>query len=132
VVAVFQPHLYSRTRLFAAEFGHALAAADVVLVTDVYAAREDPQPGVDGGLVVAAARAARPGLDCAYVPDRRDLAKHVAATVRPGDLVLSLGAGDITTLADELVELLPAAPDPAAGGGAAPGVTGPAPDGAAS
>jgi UDP-N-acetylmuramate--alanine ligase len=133
VVAVFQPHLYSRTRLFAAEFGRALAAADVVLVTDVYAAREDPQPGVDGGLVVAAARAARPGLDCAYVPDRRDLAKHVAATVRPGDLVLTLGAGDITTLADELVELLPAAPDPAAAGGAAaPGVSGPAPDGAAS
>jgi UDP-N-acetylmuramate--alanine ligase len=132
VVAVFQPHLYSRTRLFAAEFGRALAAADVVLVTDVYAAREDPQPGVDGGLVVAAARAARPGLDCAYVPDRRDLAKHVAATVRPGDLVLTLGAGDITTLADELVELLPAVPDPAAGGAAAPGVTGPAPDGAAS
>jgi UDP-N-acetylmuramate--alanine ligase len=106
VVAVFQPHLYSRTRLFAAELGQALAAADVVLVTDVYAAREEPEPGVDGGLVAAAARRARPGLDCAYVPDRRDLAKHVAATVRPGDLVLTLGAGDITTLADEVRDLL--------------------------
>jgi UDP-N-acetylmuramate--alanine ligase len=118
VVAVFQPHLYSRTRLFAAEFGRALAAADVVLVTDVYAAREDPEPGVDGALVVAAARAARPALDCAYVPDRHDLAKHVAATMRPGDLVITLGAGDITTLADELVELLAAAPEEAPGGGA--------------
>jgi UDP-N-acetylmuramate--alanine ligase len=106
VVAVFQPHLYSRTRLFAEEFGSALAAADVVLVADVYAAREEPQPGVDGGLVAAAARRARPDLDCAYVPDRRALAKHVAAAVRPGDLVLTLGAGDVTTLADELVDLL--------------------------
>ncbi len=111
VVAVFQPHLYSRTRLFAREFGDALAAADVVLVTDVYAAREEPQPGVDGGLVAAAARQARPGLDCAYVPDRRDLAKHVAATVRPGDLVVTLGAGDITTLPDELADLLPGSPE---------------------
>jgi UDP-N-acetylmuramate--alanine ligase len=119
VVAVFQPHLYSRTRLFAAEFGRALAAADVVLVTDVYAAREEPEPGVDGALVVAAARAARPGLDCAYVPDRHDLAKHVAATMRPGDLVITLGAGDITTLADELVGLLPDdAGGPGTGGGA--------------
>jgi UDP-N-acetylmuramate--alanine ligase len=68
--------------------------------------------------VVAAARAARPALDCAYVPDRHDLAKHVAATMRPGDLVITLGAGDITTLADELVELLAAAPEEATGGGA--------------
>jgi UDP-N-acetylmuramate--alanine ligase len=118
VVAVFQPHLYSRTRLFARELGDALAAADVVLVTDVYAAREEPQPGVDGGLVAAAARQARPGLDCAYVPDRRDLAKHVAATVRPGDLVLTLGAGDITTLADEVVELLTAGGSGGSGSGA--------------
>jgi UDP-N-acetylmuramate--alanine ligase len=121
VVAVFQPHLYSRTRLFARELGEALAAADVVLVTDVYAAREEPQPGVDGGLVAAAARQARPGLDCAYVPDRRDLAKHVAAAVRPGDLVVTLGAGDITTLPDELADLLP-------GGREAPDGHGPVPD----
>ncbi len=107
VVAVFQPHLYSRTRAFAPELGRALAAADVVLVTDVYAAREDPQPGVDGALVVAAALEARPSLDCAYVPDRNQLAKHVASVVQAGDLLLTLGAGDITTLADEVVELLP-------------------------
>jgi UDP-N-acetylmuramate--alanine ligase len=112
VVAVFQPHLYSRTRALARELGQALAAADVVLVTDVYAAREDPQPGVDGALVAAAALEARPSLDCAYVPDRQELAKQVAAVVQAGDLLLTLGAGDITTLADEVAELLPAGPVP--------------------
>ena len=106
VVAVFQPHLYSRTRLFAAEFGRALAAADLVVVTDVYAAREDPEPGVDGALVAGAARRARPDLDCVYEPDRAALATRVAALAQPGDLVLTLGAGDITTLADELAPLL--------------------------
>ena len=106
VVAVFQPHLYSRTRLFATELGRALAAADLVVVTDVYAAREDPEPGVDGALVAGAARSARPDLDCVYEPDRAALAGRVARLVQPGDLVLTLGAGDITTLADELAPLL--------------------------
>jgi UDP-N-acetylmuramate--alanine ligase len=113
VVAVFQPHLYSRTRLFAAEFGRALAAgADLAVVTDVYAAREDPEPGVDGARVAAAARAARPDLDCVYEPDRGALAARVAALVEPGDLVLTLGAGDITTLPDELTPLLGGGGDP--------------------
>src|SRR5215204_7300052 len=107
LVAVFQPHLYSRTRLFAAEFGRALAAADLVVVTDVYAAREDPEPGIDGALVAGAARHARPDLDCVYEPDRAALAARVGCLVQPGDLVLTLGAGDITTLADELAPLLP-------------------------
>jgi UDP-N-acetylmuramate--alanine ligase len=107
VVAVFQPHLYSRTRLFADEFGRALAGgADLAVVTDVYAAREDPEPGVDGALVAGAARRARPDLDCVYEPDRAALAARVAALVQPGDLVLTLGAGDITDLADELEPLL--------------------------
>jgi hypothetical protein len=75
-------------------------------VTDVYAAREDPEPGVDGALVAVAARRARPDLDCVYEPDRAALAARVAALVQPGDLVLTLGAGDITTLADELAPLL--------------------------
>jgi UDP-N-acetylmuramate--alanine ligase len=107
VVAVFQPHLYSRTRLFADEFGRALAGgADLAVVTDVYAAREDPEPGVDGALVAGAAKGVRPDLDCVYEPDRAALAARVASLVQPGDLVLTLGAGDITTLADELVPLL--------------------------
>ncbi len=108
VVAVFQPHRYSRTRAFAAEFGRVLAGADVVVVTDVYGAGELPEPGVDGLGVADAAAAARPGLDCHYVADRGKLAGRVAALLRPGDLLLSLGAGDITTLADELVGLLAA------------------------
>jgi UDP-N-acetylmuramate--alanine ligase len=112
VVAVFQPHLYSRTRLFAAEFGRALAAADLVVVTDVYAAREDPEPGVDGALVASAARHARPDLDCRYEPDRAALAPRVATLLQPGDLVLTLGAGDITTLPDELTPLLPGSGGP--------------------
>jgi UDP-N-acetylmuramate--alanine ligase len=80
----------------------------VAVVTDVYAAGEDPEAGVDGMLVASAASAARPDLDCVYVADRGELAKQVAALVRPGDLVLTLGAGDITNLADELAPLLPA------------------------
>jgi len=120
VVAVFQPHLYSRTRLFATELGRALAAADLVVVTDVYAAREDPEPGVDGALVATAARHARPDLDCRYAPDRATLAPRVATLLQPGDLVLTLGAGDITTLPDELAPLLGGggAMDSRGGGGA--------------
>jgi UDP-N-acetylmuramate--alanine ligase len=111
VVVVFQPHLYSRTRLFADDFGRALAGgADLVVVTDVYAAREDPEPGVTGALVAEAARRARPDLDCVYEPDRAALAARVASLVEPGDLVLTVGAGDITTLADELTPLLGESP----------------------
>jgi UDP-N-acetylmuramate--alanine ligase len=90
------------------------------VVTDIYAAREDPEPGIDGALVANAARHARPDLDCVYEPDRPALAARVASLVEPGDLVLTLGAGDITTLADELAPLL----GPPGRGGA---VDGPAP-----
>ena len=107
VIAVFQPHRYSRTKALARELGEALTTADVAVVTDVYSAGEDPEPGVDGAMVAAAATAARPDLDLVYEPDRGELAKQVAALVRPGDLVLTLGAGDITNLADELAALLP-------------------------
>jgi UDP-N-acetylmuramate--alanine ligase len=107
VIAVFQPHRYSRTKALATELGEALTSADVAVVTDVYSAGEDAEPGVDGTLVATAASAARPDLDLVYVPDRGELAKQVAALVRPGDLVLTLGAGDITNLADELAALLP-------------------------
>jgi UDP-N-acetylmuramate--alanine ligase len=123
VVAVFQPHLYSRTRLFADEFGRVLAdGADLVVVTDVYAAREDPEPGVDGALVAAAVRRARPDRRCRYAPDRAGLAALVADLLEPGDLLLTLGAGDITTLADEVVPLLGTGAPP--GPGAAPPATG--------
>ena len=102
--AVFQPHLFSRTERFAGEFGRALALADKVVVTDVYGAREDPVPGVTGELVAEAARVA--GATVHYVPHRVDLARFLAPRVQPGDLVLSLGAGDITLLHTELAALL--------------------------
>ncbi|HJQ76974.1 MAG TPA: UDP-N-acetylmuramate--L-alanine ligase [Acidimicrobiia bacterium] len=102
--AVFQPHLYSRTERFSKEFGQALAAADVVVVTDVFGAREEPVPGITGELVANAARAA--GAEVHYVPHRFELADFLADRVTRGDLVLSLGAGDITLLHGELAPKL--------------------------
>ncbi|KAE8762141.1 UDP-N-acetylmuramate--L-alanine ligase [Georgenia thermotolerans] len=103
VLAVFQPHLYSRTQNFAAQFADALALADEAVVTDVYAAREDPVPGVDGALITAAAPA---GARERYVADRLDAARAVADLARPGDLVLTLGAGDVTELGPVILEHL--------------------------
>ncbi|MGD2103452.1 MAG: UDP-N-acetylmuramate--L-alanine ligase [Acidimicrobiia bacterium] len=105
--AVFQPHLYTRTERFSAEFGAALANADVVVVTDVFGARETPVPGVTGELVAEAARAS--GAEVHYIPHRFDLAAYIAPRVEAGDLVLSLGAGDITLLHTELAPILDAA-----------------------
>jgi UDP-N-acetylmuramate--alanine ligase len=102
--AVFQPHLFSRTERFAADFGRALAEADVVVVTDVYGAREEPVPGVTGELVADAAREV--GATVHYVPHRADLAHYLALLVAPGDLVVSMGAGDITLLHTELAPML--------------------------
>ncbi len=103
VVAVFQPHRYGRTAELGAELGRALAGADVVVVTDVYGAGEAPVPGVSGRLVADAARAADPALSVTYVPSRSDLRDSVAELLRPGDLCLTLGAGDLTTMPDELL-----------------------------
>jgi UDP-N-acetylmuramate--alanine ligase len=93
VIAVFQPHLYSRTRIFAAEFGAALGLADEAVVLDVYPAREDPEPGVTGALVADMV----PG-GSQYVPLAADVPRAVATIVKPGDLVLTMGAGDVTRL----------------------------------
>ena len=91
-------------RIFAEEFGRALAAADLVVLTDVYPAREEPEPGVTGELVVDAARAA--GADVRYVPDKTGLPAALADLVRGGDLVMTLGAGDITRVGPALLERL--------------------------
>jgi UDP-N-acetylmuramate--alanine ligase len=104
VVAVFQPHRFSRTAEHAAGFGAALATADRVVLTEVYAAGEAPVPGVNGRLVADAARAA--GASVAFVPRRSDLAGVVAAEARAGDLILLMGAGDITLVAEELAGVL--------------------------
>ncbi len=105
VVAVFQPHLYSRTAAHADDFGTALAKAPAVVVLDVYGAREEPMPGVDGRLVSDAARRAGAAL-VLDAPERADAARVVAGIVKPGDLVVCMGAGDITDLPDELLREL--------------------------
>ena len=102
VIAVFQPHLFSRTRIFAAEFGAALGQADEALVLDVYAAREDPEPGVTGMLVAAAV----PGGRAQFLPDRADVPAAVAGIAKPGDLVLTMGAGDVTALGQVILTAL--------------------------
>jgi UDP-N-acetylmuramate--alanine ligase len=99
VLAAFQPHLFSRTRIFAAEFGAALGLADEAFVLDVYPAREDPEPGVTGLLVAEKV----PGGRAHFIPDRGDLPAAVAAAARPGDLVLTMGAGDVTALGPLIV-----------------------------
>jgi UDP-N-acetylmuramate--alanine ligase len=104
LVAVFQPHLFSRTAAHGSAMGKALAAADVVVVTDVYAAREAPIPGVSGRMVADAARAE--GGEVHWVPSRAELATEVAALAKQGDVVLTLGAGDITAAAREIGALL--------------------------
>lgn len=105
VVAAFQPHLFSRTRDFAAEFGRALALADVVWVTDVFPAREAPIPGVNGKLVAAAARDGGAG-DVRYHADVLTLPAALAESLRPGDVLITLGAGSIETVGQDVLERL--------------------------
>jgi UDP-N-acetylmuramate--alanine ligase len=104
VVAVFQPHLFSRTRIFATEFGKALGAADEVIVMDVYAAREDPEPGVTGALVAAAVPL--PAELVTFEPSWSAVPSVVAERLRPGDVVFTFGAGDVTLVGPEILELL--------------------------
>ncbi len=107
LVAVFQPHLYSRTIAHGEAMGRALAAADLVFVTEIYAAREQPVPGVSGRQVAEAA--ARAGADARFEAVRADVGRRVHEALEPGDVVLTLGAGDITRVAPELVRWLSAA-----------------------
>ena len=95
VLVLFQPHLFSRTRHLARELGAALAAADVVCVSDVYAAREEAVDGVTGKLVVDALAEIRPGMPVGWTPALADGARFVARRARPGDVVLTVGAGDV-------------------------------------
>jgi UDP-N-acetylmuramate--alanine ligase len=100
-VVVFQPHLYSRTKAFAREFGAALDAADLVFVLDVYAAREQPMAGVSGASI-----AEHVSVPVTYVPDFSAVAERVADAVRPGDVVVTMGAGDVTMLGKEILAAL--------------------------
>jgi D-alanine--D-alanine ligase len=101
LVVVFQPHLYSRTQPLVGEFARALSRADVVVLTDIYPARESPIPGVSSLRIVESVTA-----PCHYVPQRRLLPRFVAGMVRPGDLVVGMGAGDISEFAPEFLQEL--------------------------
>jgi UDP-N-acetylmuramate--alanine ligase len=104
VVVAFQPHLVSRTRIFGPAMGRALAAADEVVVMDVYVAREDPEPGVNGQLV--ASNVPLPTEHVHFEPSWSSTPTAVVERARPGDLVLTLGAGDVTLVGPEVLELL--------------------------
>jgi UDP-N-acetylmuramate--alanine ligase len=104
LLAAFQPHLFSRTQHFAREFGAALGKADEVVVLEVYGAREDPVPGVSGQLVADAVPLSADRVR--FAPYAADAAAHLAAVAKPGDLIVTLGAGDITLLGPQVLSLL--------------------------
>jgi UDP-N-acetylmuramate--alanine ligase len=106
VLVLFQPHLYSRTRHLAHEFGRSLAAADVVAVADIYAAREEPLDGVTGKLVVDAVSDARPGARIAWTPAAVDGARWLAGLARSGDVVVTVGAGDVDACVPTILDAL--------------------------
>jgi UDP-N-acetylmuramate--alanine ligase len=109
LLVLFQPHLYSRTRHAVRELAAALAGADVAAVSDVYAAREQPLAGVDGKLVVDALSELRPGMEVGWTPALPDGARFLARRARAGDLVLTVGAGDVDRAGPLVLELIGAA-----------------------
>jgi UDP-N-acetylmuramate--alanine ligase len=106
VVCVFQPHRFTRTAALWREFGSSFDPADIVIVMDVYGAGERPQPGVTGKLIVDAVLEHRPWKRVAWLPRREDVVSYLATDLRPDDLCLTLGAGDITSLASDMLQRL--------------------------
>jgi UDP-N-acetylmuramate--alanine ligase len=106
VIAVFQPHRYSRTRALYREFGDSFAAADAVLITEVYGAGELPQPGVNGKLVVDAICETRGHPEVYYIPQQDAIPRVLGEISERGDLVLTLGAGDISQVGESLLDVL--------------------------
>jgi len=103
VIAVFQPHRYSRTQALHEDFGASFGDADRIVITDVYGAGEQPVPGVTGKLISDAICAHLPGRAVAYLPHHGELVAYLRASSRPGDALLTLGAGDISALGEELL-----------------------------
>ena len=105
VVAVFQPHLFSRTRLFCSQFAESLLAADSVVLTEIFPSREQPVPGVSASSIVDVIEADRPGL-ASFIPDKQDIPRRLAPELREGDMVVFMGAGDIRSAGEALLEEL--------------------------
>ncbi|MFF0780481.1 UDP-N-acetylmuramate--L-alanine ligase [Streptomyces sp. NPDC003720] len=104
ILVVFQPHLFSRTQELGKEMGQSLTLADASVVLDIYPAREDPIPGVTSELIIEAARAA--GADVTAVHDKAEIPAVIAGMAKPGDLVLTMGAGDVTDLGPKILDRL--------------------------
>jgi len=103
VVVIFQPHRYTRTHRLWRDFAGAFDAADLLILTDIYSSGETPIPGVTGRLVLRSVLDASPALSVMYLPHRSDLVREVPKLLRDGDLILTLGAGDLTSLPDEVI-----------------------------
>jgi UDP-N-acetylmuramate--alanine ligase len=106
VWVVFQPHRYTRTKAFGGEFGASFGDADHVVLMEVYSAGEPPIPGVSGKTVLDALLEHEPNANTAFFPHRVDVAGYVAGRARDGDLVMTMGAGDVTTMAGEIARAL--------------------------
>jgi UDP-N-acetylmuramate--alanine ligase len=104
LVALFQPHLFTRTRDFSKEFGKALSAADAAVVMDVYPSREKPLPGITGELVASAVDHNGHGPKASYVPDKKEVVPFLEKALKPGDLLLTLGAGDVVKFGEEYLK----------------------------
>jgi UDP-N-acetylmuramate--alanine ligase len=106
LVAVFQPHRYSRTQALWRELGRSLVGADLIVVTDVYGAEQDPIPGVTGEMVVEGIRLADPSTPTVYLPRRPEVIRYLVEEVRDGDLVITMGCGDVWMLGDAALEAI--------------------------
>ena len=102
IFAVFQPHRYSRTESIGATFTDSFSKADLVVITDIFAGGEIPRPGVSGLIVFDAVKEKYPDLDLHYLPNRAELVNFLVGELSEGDLCLTMGAGDITSLPEEV------------------------------
>ena len=110
LISIFQPHRYSRTATFAEAFGGSFTDSDVVVLLDVYAAGEEPIKGVSGALIFD--RALQAGHPCAhYVPSMDDVTDFIKPNLRPGDMVMTMGAGNVGTLGERILDELRSLPD---------------------
>ena len=106
LVALVQPHRYSRVQVLWRELGASVAGADLVLVTDVYGAAQEPIPGVTGRLVADGVELASPTTPVVYLPHRTEVIDYLEREVRPGDLIVTMGCGDVWMLGDAALERL--------------------------